>query len=73
MSVIDKMKLLRERRTELYKSMDARAQQLLDRYAEADKKAEGAFAKHNSRLDAESVALGEVEAAIDQLGNEQAG
>jgi hypothetical protein len=69
MSIIDKMSLLRQRREELNKSLDARAQALLDRYAEADKKADVAFGRHDAQLTAEENELSEVENAIAQMSN----
>jgi hypothetical protein len=69
MSTLDKMALLRQRRDELNKTLDVRAQALLDRYDAADKKADQAFGLHNSRLDAEETELAEVEAAIDRMSN----
>jgi hypothetical protein len=69
MSVIDKMQLVMQRRADLNKSLDARAQELLDRYADADKKADQAFSRHHSQLDNETTALDEVESAIAQMSN----
>ena len=69
MSHLDKMALLRQRRDDFNKSLDARAQTLLDRYAEADKKADQAFDRHKFQLDAEETELNEVELAIDRMSN----
>jgi predicted metallo-beta-lactamase superfamily hydrolase len=69
MSHLDKMALLRQRRDDFNKSLDARAQTLLDRYAEADKKADQAFDRHKLQLDAEETELNEVELAIDRMSN----
>src|ERR1700722_9422298 len=68
--IIDKMALLRQRRDELNKTLDTRAQALLDRYAEADKKADVAFGRHDAQLTAEENELAEVEAAIGRMSND---
>ena len=68
-SIIDKMQLVTQRRDELNKTLDVRAQELLDRYAAADKKADQAFSRHHSQLDNETTALDEVESAIAQMSN----
>lgn len=70
MSVIDKLKLVAERRSELNKSLDQGADRLLDSYAEVSKKADSAFGKHRSRLAAEEAAADELGAAVDRLSNE---
>jgi hypothetical protein len=70
MSVIDKMQLVMQRRDDFNKSLDARAQKLLERYAEADTKADKVFARHSNQLDAEEKTLGEVEAVIERMSND---
>jgi hypothetical protein len=70
MSLLDKLALLRQRREELNKSLDARAQVLLDRYDAADKKADVAFGRHDSQLTVEENELAEVEAAIVRMSND---
>jgi hypothetical protein len=69
MSVIDKMILVRQRRDDLNKSLNERAQALLDRYDAVDKKADVAFGRHDSQLTAEENELAQVEAAIAQVSN----
>lgn len=70
MSVVDKLKLVAERRAELNASLDAGAQKLLDRYDEISKKADVAFDRHHARLTAEEAAADELGAAVDRLSND---
>jgi chromosome segregation ATPase len=70
MSVLDKLDLVVSRRDEFNVSLVKRADDLLERYADADKKADRAFAKHHTRLDAEERKFDETEAAIDRMSNQ---
>lgn len=70
MSVIDKLKLVGERRADLDKSLDAGAQELLDLYDEVAKRAENSFGKHRARLAEEKSAADELADAVDRLSND---
>jgi hypothetical protein len=69
MSVLEKMKLVRERRVELTHALDAGAQHLLDKYDEAAKRKDEAFARHDAQLAAEMSELDELDRAISMLSN----
>jgi hypothetical protein len=69
MSIIDKMKLVAEKRVALNNTNDARAQKLLDRYAEVETQFDKAFTKHDARLDSEEAAAVELENAAEALSN----
>lgn len=69
MSVLDKLDLVVTRRDEFNVSLVKRADDLLARYAEADKKADKAFGKHHTQLDAEETKFDQTEAAIDRMSN----
>ena len=69
MSLIDKLDLIVQRRSERNVKLDERATALLNKYAEADKADELAFGKHDTMLDAETRKMGELEAAVDRLSN----
>lgn len=69
MSVLDKLDLVATRRDEFNVSLVKRADDLLDRYAKADVKADKAFGKHHTQLDAEETKLDSTEAAIDRMSN----
>jgi hypothetical protein len=69
MSVLDKLDLVVMRRDEFNVALVKRADAVLDRYAKADIKAENAFGKHHTQLDAEESKLDATEAAIDRMSN----
>lgn len=69
MSITDKLALVVTRRHELEQQLTQAADTLLAKYAAIPAKANQAFAKHHSKLDAESKGLDDLEHAIDQLSN----
>lgn len=69
MSIIDKLSAVSRARGQLNQSLDEGAQKLMDRYAEADRKADNAFHQHHARLDAEEKEIADIEASITMLSN----
>ena len=69
MSVVDKIDMLNQRHAEFEQSLDAKAQKLLERYDEVDRKAAKTFDRRNQVLDVRDGKLDEMEAAIDRLSN----